>query len=62
MSLFVLEEEREGAIWHASDLLLEGAHKKGRNEWYESKPCLFILHNQLNIIIGPFKSARIKDQ
>ena len=36
--------------------------KKGKNEWYESKPCLFILHNQLNIIICPFKSAEIKDQ
>ncbi len=32
MSLFVLEEEREGAIWHASDRLLERAHKKGE-EW-----------------------------
>lgn len=57
--LFYKKKEKEQ---YASDLLLERAHKERRNEWYKSKPSLFILHNQLNIIIGPFNGGEIKDQ
>lgn len=60
--VFICFTRRKERGQYASDLLLERAHKEGRNEWYKSKPSLFIQHNQLNIIAGPFKSAEIKDQ
>lgn len=42
----------------------ESIKKKGKEriDMGTSKPCLFILHNQLNIIVSLFKSDRNKEE
>lgn len=56
------KKKGKGAIWHASHLLLERAKGEGGTKDIRAEPSVFFLHNQLNIIIGPFIRAGIKEE
>lgn len=63
--VFICFRRRKGrGIMACERSLRERVPKKreGTNDMGTSKPCLFILHNQLNIIISLFKSDRNKEE